>query len=442
MKRIVALFLAVYMILPVFAAQPTADPDTGDVPTGNQPLTEADLAPKALYTLTGSHGLDLGNANLLLVNYDHQVSADYVPGDLVTFSGSRVLKPTMDLRRETKQAYETMSKAMDKAGLKLYICSGFRTFDYQTGLFTKRLQSRLNSGMLYADAFAATNLYTAYPGTSEHETGMAIDLAKDVYAELNDYFGTTPVGKWLYKNCADYGFILRYTKEKQDVTRIGYEPWHFRYVGLPHSRIITEAGWAFEEYLQHLQAGNQIVRQEETGTWTIRYTTDYSAIAKMRDVQSYSYDNCGGWVVTCWRENPGYYVKGHWSEPYFDQLLAGRAYEGDCSVVPDKPIPVEGFRYLYKLIGGLQEPLWGDLEYVSRQSAAVAMSSFFGRQTGEAKIYADQELISPWARDAVYKLTATGIMQGTTDGRFNPTANLTWGEAATLLARLKTYLGK
>jgi len=465
MKRILALFLAFSMILPVFAtgdiliapaptepavpeapiAPAPAEPEAPAAPAEPEPPrepTEADLAPKALYTLTGDHGLDLGTGNLLLVNYDHQVSADYAPADLVTFSGGRVLKPSMDLRRETKTAYEQMSKAMDKAGLKLYICSGFRTYDYQTGLFTKRLQSRINSGMGYAEAFAATNLYTAYPGTSEHETGMAIDLAKDIYAELNDYFGTTPVGKWLYANCADYGFILRYTKEKQDVTRIGYEPWHFRYVGLPHSRIITEQGWAFEEYLQHLQQGNVLTRTEEDGVWTIRYTTDYSAISKMKNVQSYSYDNCGGWVVTCWKENTGYYVGEHWSKQYFDTLLAGRGYQGDCTVVPDQPIPVEGFQYLYSLIPGLQQPLWGDLQYVSRQSAAVAMAGIFGFQNGEAKTYLDEHLIAPWAKTSVYKLTALGILQGTTDGRFNPEATITWAEAATMLARLKVHLGK
>ena len=197
MKRIAALILTMAMVLPMLvfgtaAAEPAA-----------QALTEADLAPKAAYTIAANSGIDLGTGNLLLVNYDHQVSTDFVFSDMVTISGGRVLKPTMDLRSATKIAYEAMSKAMDKAGLKLYICSGYRTYDYQRNLFVTRLQSRMNNGMDYATAFADTNLYTAYPGTSEHETGMAIDLAKDVNATLNDAFATTAVGKWLKANCAD-----------------------------------------------------------------------------------------------------------------------------------------------------------------------------------------------------------------------------------------------
>ena len=436
MKRIAALILTMAMVLPMLvfgtaAAEPAA-----------QALTEADLAPKAAYTIAANSGIDLGTGNLLLVNYDHQVSTDFVFSDMVTISGGRVLKPTMDLRSATKIAYEAMSKAMDKAGLKLYICSGYRTYDYQRNLFVTRLQSRMNNGMDYATAFADTNLYTAYPGTSEHETGMAIDLAKDVNATLNDAFATTAVGKWLKANCADYGFILRYTKEKYDITKIAYEPWHFRYVGLPHSQIITDNNWALEEYLAYLQAGNQITLREEDGTWTVTYTRDYSQIARMKNVDSYSYDNCGGWVVTCWTPTGGYHVKGHWSEPYFEQLLAGRTYEGQLNIVPDQPIPVEGFQYLYSLIRGLQQPLWGDMQYVSRQSAAVAMAGIFGRQTEDSILFLDQHLIAPWARDSVNKLSAVGILRGTTDGRFNPEATITWAEAATMLARLKTYLGK
>lgn len=442
MKRILALFLAFSMILPVCALQPTADPDTGVVLTEAAQPMGSELAPTAQFTLSPQNAPDLGTGELLLVNGSHHLSTDWLPGDLVSISGARVLKPSIELLPQTKAAWDSLRKAMDKAGLKVYICSGFRTYDYQVNLFNKRMKARMNAGMSYRAAFDSANLYTAYPGTSEHESGLAIDLARDIYATLNDGFADTAVGKWLLENCQDYGFIPRYGKDQQEITGIAYEPWHYRYVGQPHSKIIMDKGWTLEEYLTRLQQGELLTWQEGDDLWTVSYTRDYDSIARTRGLESYSYDNCGGWVLTTRREDPGYYVSGHWSQPYFDRLLGGKPYEGDFAVIPDKPIPVAGFQYLLDLIPGLRDPMWGDLEYISRQSAAVALDGILGTVWGDSPLYLDDGAIAPWARTAVYSVTDRGLMVGTTDGRFNPEATLTWAEAATLLARLRDHLGK
>ena len=94
---------------------------------------------------------------------------------------------------------------------------------------------------------------TAYPGTSEHNTALAADLLGEDYGWLTQDFAKTDAYKWLIANCAKYGFILRYTKEKQDITGVIYEPWHYRYVGEKHAKKINQLGFCLEEYIDYLK---------------------------------------------------------------------------------------------------------------------------------------------------------------------------------------------
>jgi hypothetical protein len=265
---------------------------------------------------------------------------------------------------------------------------------------------------------------------------------KDV-TENEDMMEYPEVWQKIHAKLADHGFILRYLDGDEHITGYAYEPWHFRYVGLPHSRIMTDRGWALEEYLEHLQAGNQILLPAGDGTvWLVRYTRDYAEIAAMEQVESYSYDNCGGWVVTCRAENPGYYAENHWSEQYFKALLGDKPYGGFWDMVPDHTIPASGFLYLYSLLGDLPVPQLPAEEPMTRGQAALALDGLMGQPDGEVHPFVDDCRIDPRYKPSVYKLAAAGVLQGTTDGRFSPDTPLTWGEAATLLARLKVYLGK
>lgn len=92
-----------------------------------------------------------------------------------------------------------------------------------------------------AEAVAANSI--ARPGSSEHSTGLAID-----FNGVSEEFDTTPEYRWLMKHAADYGFILRYAEEKESITGIRFEPWHFRYVGSEHAREINRLGLCLEEY--------------------------------------------------------------------------------------------------------------------------------------------------------------------------------------------------
>lgn len=121
------------------------------------------------------------------------------------------------------------------------IVDGHRTIDEQKELWQFSLKNR---GKRY------THDYVAYPGCSEHHTGLALDigLKKSAHDTIAPKFNGEEAEKFL-AHMKDYGFILRYPLNKKKVTGIAYEPWHFRYVGIPHSQIITQQGWTLEEYI-------------------------------------------------------------------------------------------------------------------------------------------------------------------------------------------------
>lgn len=128
---------------------------------------------------------------------------------------------------------------------KIIVIDGFRTKEMQQQIWDDTIQDK---GELFA------RKYVAKPGCSEHELGLAVDIG---LAEVtNDYicpsFSEGPIVDKFLKTMPEYGFILRYPQGKETVTGISYEPWHFRYVGTPHSQIITQQGWVLEEYIAFL----------------------------------------------------------------------------------------------------------------------------------------------------------------------------------------------
>ena len=115
----------------------------------------------------------------------------------------------------------------------------------------------MKQGMTRAEAEKKTEEYTARPKTSEHHTGLAIDITTDEWESagkgLSISFENTDACKWLKANAHKYGFILRYPKEKESITKIKYEPWHFRYVGVEHATKIYNQGICLEEYIDSLE---------------------------------------------------------------------------------------------------------------------------------------------------------------------------------------------
>ncbi len=183
------------------------------------------------------------NWELILVNGENPLSEDFSVPKLTQLKNGQ----SIDSR-----AYPALQEMMDAAraeGYQPLICSSYRTWDKQTQLFQKKVQSYLDQGYPQTEAEDRASFWVARPGTSEHQTGLAVDIVDQNYQLLNEKQENTPVQQWLMAHCAEYGFILRYPTGKSELTGIGYEPWHYRYVGLDAAREITEQGLCLEEYL-------------------------------------------------------------------------------------------------------------------------------------------------------------------------------------------------
>ena len=136
-----------------------------------------------------------------------------------------------------------------KEGLDFWICSAYRTMEKQTDLYNNKVSRLQAEGLSYEDAYRQAGTVVAYPGTSEHNLGLAADIVAKDYQLLDDKQAETPEAKWLEENCWRYGFILRYPTDKTGETGIIFEPWHYRYVGKEAAREIMEQGICLEEYL-------------------------------------------------------------------------------------------------------------------------------------------------------------------------------------------------
>lgn len=145
-----------------------------------------------------------------------------------------------------------------KAGMQLLVCSSYRSIDRQKELFQQEIEENKAKGLSDEEAYAAAKKAVAIPGTSEHNLGLAVDICSLDHQVLDDALGETPEGLWMRENASNYGFILRYPKDKQDITGIIYEPWHFRYVGEEHAKKMEELNMCLEEYLVYLKEGNTI----------------------------------------------------------------------------------------------------------------------------------------------------------------------------------------
>ena len=140
-----------------------------------------------------------------------------------------------------------------KEGLLPIICSAYRTTEYQTNLFNKKVKEYRKNGYSQKNAEEQASLWVTIPGTSEHELGLAVDIVGKNYQILDEKQENTDVQKWLMEHCYEYGFILRYPTDKKDITKINYEPWHYRYVGVKDAMLIKEKGICLEEYIEFLK---------------------------------------------------------------------------------------------------------------------------------------------------------------------------------------------
>ena len=174
----------------------------------------------------------------ILVNKNHSLPEDYEPKDLIEPNVSTTKK--LFVREVLHDDLMEMFKEAENDGAYLSISSGYRSYQYQKTLF---------NNYVARDGIEAASRYSARPGQSEHQTGLALDIAaKSGKCTLSSCFKETNEGKWLNENAWKYGFILRYPEGKEEITGYMFEPWHFRYVGKKEAKKIFESGLTVEEY--------------------------------------------------------------------------------------------------------------------------------------------------------------------------------------------------
>lgn len=180
--------------------------------------------------------------NLILVNRDHPLAEDPDISLTALRNGQSV----------DERIYPALQAMMDDAravGLSPLICSSYRTEARQRELYEAKVEEYRLSGYAQSDAEAETARWVALPGTSEHQTGLAVDIVAESNQHLDSTQEDTAEQQWLMEHCWEYGFILRYPSDKSHITGISYEPWHYRYVGREAAMAMRESGECLEEYL-------------------------------------------------------------------------------------------------------------------------------------------------------------------------------------------------
>ena len=183
--------------------------------------------------------------NLKLVNFEHALDETFEPTELAEVDNgyaadSRIADATKKM----------IADARSKDNVRIIALSAYRDYDYQMELFENKVQRlQQEKGYSVDKAREEAKTVVAYPGTSEHQLGLALDLVDARHIKLDESQENTAAYKWLYEHCAEYGFIVRYPNEKTDITGIIYEPWHFRYVGVEAATYIMEHNITLEEYL-------------------------------------------------------------------------------------------------------------------------------------------------------------------------------------------------
>lgn len=182
----------------------------------------------------------LSDWKLVLVNYDNKMP-DHFDSKIITAFG-------MQMDSRVVQPYTEMLAAAKKDGISLWISSAYRSPEKQQELFEQEVKNYSRNGVSEVEAIAKAEQSVARSGYSEHNTGLALDLNG-----VKENFGGTPASNWLEEHAADYGFILRFPKDKQEITKIKYEAWHYRYVGVENAKKMKEMNFCMEEYVDYLK---------------------------------------------------------------------------------------------------------------------------------------------------------------------------------------------
>lgn len=226
---------------------PGRTPNTATATAAHIEPTENPLLPSDLFSImdpSTTVPLDtIPSSYTALVSRDYLLPADYIPEDLVEpnvrFS-SALHDDKHKMRKVAADALEKMFRAAEKEKIILYGVSGYRSYERQKNIYNRNVALHGKK---------ATDALSAKPGSSEHQTGLTIDVSVSVLnCLLTERLASTKEGKWLIKNAHKYGYIIRYPKGKSKITGYSYEPWHIRYVGVTVATYLYKNELTLEEY--------------------------------------------------------------------------------------------------------------------------------------------------------------------------------------------------
>lgn len=185
------------------------------------------------------------NTNYLLVNKFNYLGSDYIPNNLELLDNSYA-KSGIYLVKEAKDNIERLIDKAKNDGMNIRVISAYRSYSYQENLYNNYVK---NDGVKLADT------YSARPGYSEHQTGLVVDVTR-AFDNFNNFENTNEYN-WMLENAANYGFILRYPKDKENITTYSFEAWHYRYVGVELAQKIKASNLTFDEYyVRYLESDN------------------------------------------------------------------------------------------------------------------------------------------------------------------------------------------
>lgn len=196
---------------------------------------------------------DKRDAFLILVNTKNTLTENDIPTDLVDCQHTSTARKTQQLREYAAKALDALYMEMKSNQFyNMAVYSGFRDYSYQATLFESYTNNEMaaNPSLTREQAEAIVLTYSTRPGTSEHQTGLAVDM--DTMGTFSTDFAYTAEYAWLQENAWKFGFILRFPADKTDITTIQFEPWHYRYVGRYHAQKIHASGLCLEEYVEQL----------------------------------------------------------------------------------------------------------------------------------------------------------------------------------------------
>lgn len=195
----------------------------------------------------GPNGLDVNYSVLLLVNAKNPLPENYdYEGNLTTIPSKYINGSLNQIDKDVWPYMQAMLDAAWSEGVQLYVRSPYRSYATQKMLYQNQVERCLKKGLSQSEAEAQAATVVTRPGTSEHNTGFCAD-----FNIAEDSFESTPMFTWMQQHAADYGFILRFPKDKQDKTGIIYESWHYRFVGIKTAKEMNKLNMCLEEYVEY-----------------------------------------------------------------------------------------------------------------------------------------------------------------------------------------------